>query len=100
MAANNAFARCQRFLNYSPLAKWFSVLSSVGSAVLYVALIVLLGFFIDLMVKHGEISSYSQLSSFERAQFLTEITLPTDEDKRQARVSQIQEELSSLGIEQ
>ena len=99
MAANNSFARCQRFLDYSPLAKWLSVVSSVGTAVLYVALIVLLGFFIDLMVKHGEIPSYSQLSSFERAQFLAEIALPADEGKRQARENEIVEELQSLGID-
>jgi ATP-binding cassette, subfamily B, bacterial len=100
MAANNAFARCQRFLNYSPTAKWCSIIASVGSAVLYGALIVLLGFFIDLTVKHGEIPSYSQLSSFERAQFLNEIALPADADKSRVRRSEIVDELHSLGIDQ
>ena len=64
--ADNAFARCQRFLNYHPLAKWFSIISSVSTAILYVGLIILLGFFIELMVDHGEIPSYHQLSQRHR----------------------------------
>ena len=33
--ADSAFARCQKFLNYHPLATWFSILSSIGTAILY-----------------------------------------------------------------
>jgi ATP-binding cassette subfamily B protein len=99
MAAQNAFARCQRFLNYHPFAKWLSIVSSVCTAVLYAVLIVLLGFFIDLMVKHGEIPSYHQLTTHERRQFLSELALPKDDDKRKQRIDEIQEELKNLGID-
>src|SRR5262249_4580595 len=66
----SAFARCRGFLNYHPLAKWLSIVSAVGTAILYVGLIVLLGFFIDLMVDRGEIPAYHQLPTGVRQRFL------------------------------
>ena len=59
--ADHAFARCERFLNYHPLAKWLSIVSSVATAILYVGLIIVLGFFIDLIVERGEIPGLFQL---------------------------------------
>lgn len=44
-----AFARARSFLNYTPLAKWFAILSGVAAALLYVALLVVLALFADLM---------------------------------------------------
>src|SRR5437773_1619362 len=94
--ATSAFARCQAFLNYHPLAKWFSIVSSVSTALLYVALILLLGLFIDLTVERGEIPSYHQLPEHERRAFLGEmLTLADDKDGREAFL----EELKTLGFD-
>src|SRR5260370_7311900 len=80
--ANSAFARCQRFLGYHPLAKWLSIISSIGTALLYLGLIVLLGLFIDLMVERGEIPSFHQLPRHDRDAFLKEIPLPPEKTNR------------------
>ena len=53
--ADNAFARCQKFLSYHPLAQWCSIVSSVGSALLYVGLIVLLG--VVRLIQQGSLDS-------------------------------------------
>jgi ATP-binding cassette subfamily B protein len=96
--ADNAFARCQRFLSYYPLAKWLSILSSIGTALLYLGLIVLLGLFIDLIVEHGQIPSFHQLPRHERDLFLREIALPEEEDRRDQLVKSIKAELKYLQI--
>ena len=87
------FARCRQFLNYHSLAKWLSIASSIGTAVLFVGLIVLLGFFIDLIVNNGEIPSYYQLPESERLHFLSEIIVPDDKEARAERVALIEHEL-------
>jgi ATP-binding cassette, subfamily B, bacterial len=97
--AENAFARCQRFLNYHAPAKWFSILSSIGTAILYLGLIVLLGLFIDLLVDRGEIPSFYQLSEHERQLFLSENTLPEDNDKRAEHIKSVKAELEKLGFD-
>lgn len=94
--ADNAFARCQRFLGYHPLAKWCSIASSVGSALLYVCLIVLLGLFIDLMVDRGEIPSFQHLTPHDRQAFLNEITLPDDKEKRDEAIAAMHRSLDGL----
>src|SRR6266403_111529 len=92
--ASPAFARCQGFLNYHPLAKWLSFVSSVGTAILYVGLIFLLGFFIDLMVEHGEIPAFHQLPAHTRQRFLEDVVNADDERKQQ-----VQAELKEVGID-
>jgi ATP-binding cassette subfamily B protein len=57
-----AFARARRFLDYSPLAKWSALIAAVGTGVLYVALLGVLGLFVDLVVTRGEIPSFRDLS--------------------------------------
>jgi len=59
---NEAFVRARRFLDYSPLAKWSALVTAVGTGVLYVALLVVLGLFVDLVVSRGEIPSFRDLS--------------------------------------
>ncbi len=61
-----AFARALRFLNYQPAAKWTALIASVGAGVLFVALLAVFALFADLLVSHGEIPPYTQLS--QRAQ--------------------------------
>jgi ATP-binding cassette subfamily B protein len=97
--ADSAFARCQKFLNYHPLAKWFSILSSIGTAVLYLGLIVVLGLFIDLMVERGKIPSYHQLPEHERRVFLGENALPEDPDEKRKSLEEVKLELKELGFD-
>ncbi len=92
--ASTALARCRAFLDYYPLAKWLSIVSSVATAVLYVGLIVLLGFFIDLMVERGEIPAFHELPGHMRQHFLDDIAAADAERKQQ-----VQEELKAVGIE-
>ena len=98
----SAFARCQQFLDYHPLPKWLSIVSSIGTAILFVALLILLAFFIEFMVHTGEIGSYHQLPEGERLRFLSEVVLPEDlaKDARAARVKEIEDELPKLGFDQ
>jgi ATP-binding cassette subfamily B protein len=57
-----AFARARRFLDYSPVAKWSALVAAVGTGVLYVALLGVLGLFVDLVVSRGVIPSFRDLS--------------------------------------
>ncbi len=66
-----AFARALRFLNYLPLAKWTALIASVGTAILFVALLSILALFADLMVNHGELPTYAQLPSRAQRHYLT-----------------------------
>jgi ATP-binding cassette subfamily B protein len=61
-----AFNRAWRFLSYDRSAKWLAILASVGAGVLYVALLVVLGLYADLIVHRGYIASFRELSTVER----------------------------------
>ena len=65
-----AFARARRFLNYSAVAKWLALTTAVATGVLYVALLVVLGLFADLIVSRGEIPLFRNLSRGEQDSFL------------------------------
>jgi ATP-binding cassette subfamily B protein len=67
---SEAFARARRFLHYSPLAKWSALVAAIGTAVLYVALLLVLGLFIDLAVNRGEIPTFQSLAPGEQRQLL------------------------------
>ncbi len=64
-----AFARARRFLDYSPVAKWSALIAAVGTGVLYVALLVVLALFVDLVVSRGEIPSFRDLSPAAKEYF-------------------------------
>jgi ATP-binding cassette subfamily B protein len=93
---NTAFVRARRFLNYNPAGKWLAIACSVLTAVLFLALIVLLALFIDLVVNHGEVPSYGQLGPAERAVFQAEATLPEDAEAAQARKQRVAETVKAL----
>src|ERR1700687_6114767 len=65
----SAFARARSFLNYHPVAKWSSLAAAVGTSVLYVVLLVLLGLFADLIVNRGQIPAFYSLSHADREAF-------------------------------
>jgi ATP-binding cassette subfamily B protein len=64
-----AFARARRFLNYSPVAKWLALGAGVASGVLYVALLVVLALYADLIVSRGEIPAFSSLAGGQQAKY-------------------------------
>jgi ATP-binding cassette subfamily B protein len=64
-----AFARALRFLDYQPGSKWTALIASVGAGVLFAALLAVLSLFADLMVNHGEIPPYAQLTKRARMHF-------------------------------
>src|SRR5262245_14884412 len=92
--ADSGFARCQSFLNYHPVAKWLATVCSIAPDVLYVGLIILLGFFIDLIVERGEIPSFHQLSNSEREHFLETVVFADQPESRKA----VKDEVSALGF--
>jgi ATP-binding cassette subfamily B protein len=61
-----AFARAWRFLGYQPVSKWTALVAAVFTAVFYVALLVVLGLFADLVTNRGRIPSLAELSSNDR----------------------------------
>jgi ATP-binding cassette subfamily B protein len=65
-----AFARARKFLNYSPVAKWLAQIAAIGSAILYVGLLILLGLFSDLLIYRGEIPAFHDLALQEQAAYL------------------------------
>ena len=73
-----AFARARRFLSYHPVAEWTAIVASLLTAVTFIALLLLLTVFADLIASRGEVPSYLQLSSSERAAFQTETSPPDD----------------------
>jgi ATP-binding cassette subfamily B protein len=70
-----AFARAWGFLGYSPVAKWSALTAAVGTAVLFVLLLLLLGLFTDLMVHRGRLPQFTDQTPRERENFLEGWTL-------------------------
>lgn len=86
---NAAFVRARRFLNYNPLAKWAALAGGTLTGILYVALLLVLALFIDLMIDRGEIPSFSDLTPPSQSHFLSD-DLPDADTAR--------EELEKSGI--
>jgi ATP-binding cassette subfamily B protein len=77
-----AFARARRFLDYSPLAKWSALVAAVGTGVLYVALLVDLALFVDLVASRGEIPSFRDLSPAAKQYFGERWMALPEQDRR------------------
>lgn len=61
-----AFAKARSYLNFHLLAKWSALSAAVGTAVLYVGLLLVLGLFADLIITQGRIESFQNLSPHEQ----------------------------------
>jgi ATP-binding cassette subfamily B protein len=107
---NPTFTRALRFLNYNPVAKWLALTGAVGTGILYVALLVVLGLFADLMAERGEIPCWANLSERNRAVFLEGLSLSSAEKQgpkatpdagergRSAGDDGIRREVENLGV--
>jgi ABC-type multidrug transport system fused ATPase/permease subunit len=68
----NAFTRVRRDFLRAPVQKWGAILSSVGVAITYVLLLVILYLFVDLLVWKGEVPDFTQLSAARKQRFADE----------------------------
>jgi ATP-binding cassette, subfamily B, bacterial len=104
MEPRAAFARARSFLNYHLVAKWLSVAGAVGSAVLYVALLMLLGLFTDLMVNRGELPAFRNLPEADQHTFKQDWkeplknVEPTATQPKARVIANWKKELKDLGI--
>src|SRR5262249_37780795 len=67
-----AVCRGRGLLQHYPVAKGSALFAGVATGVLYVALLLLLGLFIDLTVNRGDIPAYQHLWPQEQAAFAEE----------------------------
>jgi ATP-binding cassette subfamily B protein len=79
-----AFARARRFLNYHRVAKWSALAAAVGTGILYVALLIVLGLFADLMVNQGQIAAYLDLTSTRQEEFQSNWADLSEGEKKEA----------------
>ena len=93
------FARARRFLNYHPFARYSALLAAFATGILYVALLIVLGLYVDLMVNRGEIPSFGNMLQRDQILFQRQIELPEDNDQRTARLAQFRQEAADLGVQ-
>ncbi|HEV3386289.1 MAG TPA: ABC transporter ATP-binding protein [Gemmata sp.] len=79
-----AFSRIQHDFLRTPVEKWGSIISSVGVALSYLALLVLLYLFMDLVSWQGRIPEYSQLNAARQQEFATEWANREENDRANA----------------
>lgn len=68
-ADRQAFARARSYLKFDSVAKWSALCAAIGTALLYVALLILLWLTSDLLVNHGQIPEFAELPSDYRDDF-------------------------------
>ena len=68
----------------APSARWGATISSIGAAVTYVLLLLLLYLFVDLLVWRGEIPAYAQLSAARKREFADEWANRSEDDRKEA----------------
>jgi ABC-type multidrug transport system fused ATPase/permease subunit len=81
---DNALERLRDDFVKSPSARWGAILSSVGAAVTYFLLLLLLYLFVDLLVFRGEIPTYVELPPAQKAAFAAEWENRSDEYRKAA----------------
>ncbi len=95
----SAFARARKFLQYHPVAQWLAIVSSIVTALLFFALVLLLALYIDLVVNRGEVPSLQQLAPVERAAFdFPDATPPEDADSAPVPKKRVHATLESLNL--
>ncbi|HEY7424217.1 MAG TPA: ABC transporter ATP-binding protein [Gemmataceae bacterium] len=100
-AERAAFAKACAYLDYKKAAKWTAHIAAAGTGVVYVALLVVLWLFADLMVYRGRLPTYHSLTPLQQNHFVNEWT-GLDQEERQKRLEAIGisgEKLSQLAAE-
>jgi ABC-type multidrug transport system fused ATPase/permease subunit len=80
----SAFSRAWEYVGYSPAAKWTAMIASAATGFVYVAMLVVLFLFADLIISRGQFPEYSQLTESERRQFKDEWRALVPEARMQA----------------
>lgn len=96
----NAFARARKFLNYHLTAKWLALTAAGACGLLYVALLLTLGLFTDLLCNRGEIPCYANLPYREQIYFLRQLqsgTLAVSTEKSDAALKPLGIDDAALG---
>ncbi|HEY7156374.1 MAG TPA: ABC transporter ATP-binding protein [Gemmataceae bacterium] len=101
-AERTAFAKACAYLDYKKAAKWTAHLAAVGTGVVYVALLVVLWLFTDLLVYRGLLPTYHSLTPLQQTRFHNEWNnLPPDERRnRLADIGLSGEALTRLAAEE
>ncbi len=68
-AEQAAFAKACAYLNYNKAAKWTALASAAGTGVVYVALLLVLWLFTDLLVYRGRLPTYHSLTPLQQTRF-------------------------------
>jgi len=71
-AEQTAFAKACAYLNYKKWAKWTAHAAAAGTGVVYVALLVVLWLFTDLLVYRGQLPAYHSLTPLQQKRFYSE----------------------------
>jgi ATP-binding cassette subfamily B protein len=79
-----AFQRIRTDFLRARVEKWGALASSVGAAVTFPLLLLLLYLFVDLVVWQGEVPSYAQLSAAKKQEFADEWKNRPDPDRQEA----------------
>ncbi|HEV3143157.1 MAG TPA: ABC transporter transmembrane domain-containing protein, partial [Gemmataceae bacterium] len=80
----SAFSRAWDYVGYTPAAKWMAMITAAATAVVHVALLVVLFLFADLIISRGQFPEYSELTDSERQQFKDEWRAMVPETRLQA----------------
>jgi ATP-binding cassette, subfamily B, bacterial len=83
-----AFAKACAYLNYKQGAKWTAYAAAAGTGIIYVALLIVLWLFTDLMVYRGRLPTYHSLTPFQQKRFFDEWNA-LDVEKRRERLDKI-----------
>lgn len=76
-----AFDRAKSFLNYRSRAKWLAILSGCCAGIFYVLLVLLLALYVDLLVSHGRVPNFAQLSVPEQDHFIDSWKKLSEQDR-------------------
>jgi ATP-binding cassette subfamily B protein len=98
-AEQAAFAKACAYLNYKKGAKWTAHAAAAGTGIVYVALLVVLWLFTDLMVYRGRLPTFHSLTPLQEASFYAEWNkLEPAERNQRLQQAGISEEMKKRGI--
>ena len=80
----NPLIRARNYLRYASSAKWTAIISGAATSIFYVLLLVVLSLFVDLLITHGRIPTYSELSIPEQMDFVNRWQNLSDETRASA----------------
>jgi ATP-binding cassette subfamily B protein len=87
-AEQAAFAKACAYLNYKKGAKWTAHAAAAGAGVVYVALLVILWLFTDLLVYRGQLPTHHSLTPLQQTRFYAEWNA-LDVGERQKRLQDL-----------